>query len=299
MATREPSTEVHVTVAALARRIGVAPATLRTWDRRYGLGPTAHSEGEHRRYSEADVARLVLMRKLIVAGASPAEAAAQAITFKGKRSKSSLPVLESVDENVLVDQLHRAAKSLDRELLEAGLGNHLNNNTIERTWEDVMCPLLRMVGEEWSQTGIGIEVEHLISDLIIRLLNSKISHDEKPINSRPVLIASIGEETHSLAITVLAAALAERRINFQFLGARTPQSALNDVVRRTAPPAIFMWAQLAMHADPAYISGLPTIRPKPRVIVGGPGWYGMDLAGAEMAADLRSAYTLIERAVGI
>lgn len=299
MATREPSTEVHVTVAALARRIGVAPATLRTWDRRYGLGPTAHSEGEHRRYSEADVARLVLMRKLIVAGASPAEAAAQAIAFKGKRSKRSLPVLESVDENVLVDQLHRAAKSLDRELLEAGLGNHLNNNTIERTWDDVMCPLLRMVGEEWSQTGIGIEVEHLISDLIIRLLNSKISHDEKPINSRPVLIASIGEETHSLAITVLAAALAERRINFQFLGARTPQSALNDVVRRTAPPAIFMWAQLAMHADPAYISGLPTIRPKPRVIVGGPGWYGMDLAGAEMATDLRSAYTLIERAVGI
>ena len=35
-----------LTVAAVARRLGVAPATLRTWDRRYGLGPTEHSTGE-------------------------------------------------------------------------------------------------------------------------------------------------------------------------------------------------------------------------------------------------------------
>ena len=28
-------------VAAAARRVGVAPSTLRTWDRRYGIGPPA------------------------------------------------------------------------------------------------------------------------------------------------------------------------------------------------------------------------------------------------------------------
>ena len=53
-----------LTVAAVARRLGVAPATLRTWDRRYGLGPTEHSTGEHRRYNGRDLARLTLMRKL-------------------------------------------------------------------------------------------------------------------------------------------------------------------------------------------------------------------------------------------
>ncbi|MSZ90543.1 MAG: MerR family transcriptional regulator, partial [Actinobacteria bacterium] len=47
-----------LTVAAVARRIGVAPATLRTWDRRYGLGPTLHEAGSHRRYCPSDLAKL-------------------------------------------------------------------------------------------------------------------------------------------------------------------------------------------------------------------------------------------------
>jgi DNA-binding transcriptional MerR regulator/methanogenic corrinoid protein MtbC1 len=64
-----------LTVAAVARRLGVAPSTLRTWDRRYGLGPSAHTAGSHRRYSAADLARLVVMRRLTGEGVPPAEAA--------------------------------------------------------------------------------------------------------------------------------------------------------------------------------------------------------------------------------
>ena len=51
--------EELLTVAAVARRLGIAPATLRTWDRRYGLGPTDHEEGNHRKYGPRDVARLM------------------------------------------------------------------------------------------------------------------------------------------------------------------------------------------------------------------------------------------------
>src|SRR5205823_10629094 len=60
-----------LTVAATARRLGVAPGTLRTWDRRYGIGPSDHAPGRHRRYSTADVARLELMQRALVRGVSP------------------------------------------------------------------------------------------------------------------------------------------------------------------------------------------------------------------------------------
>src|SRR3954453_18507550 len=67
--------EPHLTVSGAARRLGIAPATLRTWDRRYGIGPTDHAHGRHRRYSSGDMARLELMQRALMQGAAPAGAA--------------------------------------------------------------------------------------------------------------------------------------------------------------------------------------------------------------------------------
>lgn len=66
-------------VAAVARRLGVAPATLRTWDRRYGLGPSDRTAGSHRRYTPDDVARLLVMRRLTLEGVAPVDAAQAAL----------------------------------------------------------------------------------------------------------------------------------------------------------------------------------------------------------------------------
>src|SRR5512141_2479886 len=70
-----PAPQPVLTVAAVARRLGVAPGTLRTWDRRYGLGPSEHTAGAHRRYGSTDLARLIVMRRLTIDGVAPAEAA--------------------------------------------------------------------------------------------------------------------------------------------------------------------------------------------------------------------------------
>lgn len=66
-------------VAVVARRLGVAPATLRTWDRRYGLGPSGRAAGSHRRYTPEDVGRLLVMRRLTLEGVAPADAAKAAL----------------------------------------------------------------------------------------------------------------------------------------------------------------------------------------------------------------------------
>ena len=72
-----------LTVAAVARRLGVAPSTLRTWDRRYDLGPSAHTAGSHRRYGPDDLARLVIMRRLTLEGVPPSDAARIALAQAG------------------------------------------------------------------------------------------------------------------------------------------------------------------------------------------------------------------------
>jgi len=295
-----PGTE-SLTVAAVARRLGVAPATLRTWDRRYGLGPSEHSSGEHRRYNGSDIARLTLMRKLVIAGVSPAEAAQRALAFDGEVSPESLTNSITSDVAVreeLVETLIRAARAYDRNFIEELLRSELSARGITNTWNEVLVPLLIMIGDEWADSGTGIETEHLVSEIIKRLLQEANASVQNPVNARPVLLACIGEEMHSLALYALGAVLSERKIATQFLGARTPIEAISAVVKRSAPPAIFLWAQLNKNGNHELLTELPSIRPAPRIVLGGPGWSRNVAKPAVLVEDLLEACEEISRAVG-
>ncbi len=290
--------EELLTVAAVARRIGVAPATLRTWDRRYGLGPSVHEAGEHRRYCPNDLAQLTLMRRLIISGVAPADAAVRAKAHSGSVSVENVIQDFEVREDV-VDSLHRAAKSLDKNFVETLLRKDIAENGVIASWTEVIVPLLFLVGDEWAATGTGIEVEHMLSEIIKRLLREGVAEIKDPVNAQPVLLASVGEELHCLALHALAAALAEKGIESFFLGARTPLEAISGMVKRAAPPAVFLWAQLEQNSDPKFFNELPVVRPAPRVIVGGPGWDRETCADVVVAQDLTHACAEIERAVGL
>ncbi|WP_435837253.1 MerR family transcriptional regulator [Streptomyces asoensis] len=67
--------EAGVTTGSLARMLGVSPTTLRSWDRRYGLGPAVRAQGRQRRWSTRDVAMVKAMCQLTATGVPPAEAA--------------------------------------------------------------------------------------------------------------------------------------------------------------------------------------------------------------------------------
>ena len=290
--------EELLTVAAVARRIGVAPATLRTWDRRYGLGPSSHEAGEHRRYCPNDLAQLTLMRRLIISGVAPADAAVRAKAHSGSVSVENVIQDFEVREDV-VDSLHRAAKSLDKNFVETLLRKDISENGVIASWTEVIVPLLFLVGDEWAATSAGIEVEHMLSEIIKRLLREGVAEIKEPVNTQPVLLASVGEELHCLALHALAAALAEKGIETFFLGARTPLEAISGMVKRAAPPAVFLWAQLEQNSDPKFFNELPVVRPAPRVIVGGPGWNRETCADVVVAQDLTHACDEIERAVGL
>ena len=265
-----------LTVAAVARRLGVAPATLRTWDRRYGLGPSAHLQGEHRRYNAVDLARLMMMRKLIIAGMPPADAARAALEIKvedhPEGSITQLLPKEFEIREELVDALMRASQSLDRPFIENLLSNEIQNSGVAATWSEVIVPSLILIGDEWALKGTGIEIEHMFSEIIKNLLQQEVIKADQPRNARPVLLACLGEETHSLPLFVLQACLSQEAVATQFLGARTPISAISATVKRSAPPVIFLWAQLAGNADLGCLDQIPSVRPAPRIILGGPGW---------------------------
>jgi hypothetical protein len=237
------------------------------------------------------------MRRLIIAGMSPAEAAEKALTVKSAIKMEKI-VGGFSDRHDVIDALHSAANALDKSFIESTLRNDIEKNGVIHSWQEVIVPVLVMLGKSWEETGEGIEIEHFFSETLKRVLRERASMIQKPINPRPVLVASVGEEMHSLAIHALTAALAERNIECHFLGARTPFAALEAMVEKFAPPAIFLWAQLVENADPNFFRNLPAVRPAPRILLGGPGWRESDCENMTKTPDLNFACEEITRAIG-
>lgn len=310
------------TVSAVAHRLGVAPATLRTWARRYGLGPSEHAVGTHRRYTAADVRRLEAMRRLTLDGVPPGEAARVVIAGGagvgaaglGGQASGPLPdrtgrlrnrggpggrVLALPGADGVVRGLGRAAMALDAPAVTRCLTDELRRHGVLHTWEHVLRPVLVAVGERWAATGQGVEVEHLVSDCASVALRAAGAPAREVPGRRPLLLACAPDDHHVLPLHALSAALAERGTATRTLGAAMPAESVRAAVRRTGPALLFLWAQLPRTAARADLSAVPVTRPPTAVVVGGPGWTGTDLPErVALAVNLASAVELAERAVG-
>ncbi|WP_246170501.1 MerR family transcriptional regulator [Pseudonocardia hierapolitana] len=300
-----------LTVAATARRLGVAPGTLRTWDRRYGIGPSDHAPGRHRRYSTADVARLELMQRALVRGVSPGDAARYALSVQ---EPECAPVRPEPDESrarvggrVLrlpsVDGrargLGRAALALDSVAVSGLLAESVRSDGVEITWDELVRPVLGAVGTRWADTATGVEVEHLVTACVSAVFGALLGRTGPAAHdTRPVLLAAMPGEQHALPILALAAALHAHGVVPRYLGADLPADALAAAARRTAPVAVVLWSLMPGTADPCMLSAMPRTRPRYRTFAAGPGWADAALPRRTgRLTSLRAAVTAISDAV--
>lgn len=304
--------DLSLTVSAVARRMGVAPATLRTWDRRYGVGPSDHQPGAHRRYTASDIARLEHMRKLVIAGITPGEAARAALALSdGELEGIDLPAEPSPTRsgggNVialpgggpLVRGLARAAQALDTDACQQLLAEALGDLGVVRAWQEVMVPVLSAVGERWRDTGRGVEIEHALSGAVQDALGGWIRGLAPSTEGRAIILACAPGEQHSLPLWAVSAALAEQGIGARILGANLPDDALANAVRRLGPAAVLVWAQVEETADARALMQLPTTRPPAAILVAGPGWHSLPSApGVSRVATLDEAVDRIRYSLG-
>lgn len=311
-----------LTAGAVARRLGVAVTTLRTWHQRYGLGPSEHRPGHHRRYTPGDLARLEIMRQLTAEGVSPAEAARWACRTpdvpepdparpRGRRStapardqsppRPTLPVRDGGGFAIPVGRagpaargLARAAMRMDSAGMASTIGRAITAGGVVGAWDDVVRPVLVGIGERHASGGNLIEVEHLLSRTVSEAFVTvpRPSHEAGPPR---ILLSCADEEQHTLPLEALAAALAEAGVGCRLLGARMPVAALVEAVERTGPTAIVLWSHRRPTGDPGQLAALLRARHRPLLVLGaGPGWRGGPLpVGVRRPASLSEAVTLL------
>ncbi|MEU4920737.1 MerR family transcriptional regulator [Streptomyces parvus] len=294
-----------LTTGAVARLLGVAPTTLRSWDRRYGIGPAARQDGRHRRWTGADIAALRQMCALTSSGLPPAEAARTVLAGTAgpaeaprpphaSRASGPLPVGRARQE---CRGLARAAVRLDAPALDELLTAVLDRYGLPAAWDEVMMPVLHAVGRKWETAGERyIEVEHLLSWHVSGALRGVAAGRAPAPGAGAALLACVPGETHTLALEALAATLTQQGLPVRMFGAAVPAGALEDAVRRTGPGAVVLWAQSRRTASPALVARLDAIewgvrgaRRRPVVCVAGPGWAGRQPPGARHLSGLADA----------
>lgn len=279
--------DVLLSVGDVAARLGVPASTLRTWERRYELGPTARSAGGHRRYDAADVERLERMNLLVSSGMGPAAAARAAL--------SGDPGESGGDATDFSDAVVAATRAYDSDGLRTLFTRKLEDLGTLRAWSDHIAPSMRRIGDEWYQGNIGVEGEHLVSDALHTALRARFAARRlRHQDHRPVLLACAEDEHHVLPLLALQCALAEDGVGCHMLGQRTPFSAISSMMIRLQPAAVFLWASI-VHFDTAALSSVTgAAGDDTDLILGGPGWTVDDI---RVATDLADAVTAIKDAI--
>lgn len=301
-----------LTTGAVARRLGVAPTTLRSWDRRYGIGPASRERGRHRRWTARDIAVLERMCALTGSGLPPAEAARTVLTSAGPDADPAVPdeaspastapgALPLGTARKECRGLARAAVRLDARAIDDLLASVIGQYGLPAAWDDVIMPTLHAVGRKWETSGERyIEVEHLLSWHVSGALRRAVDRTGPGPGRGLTLLACVPGETHTLPLEALAAALAERGRQVRMFGAALPVEALGEAVRRTGPAAVVLWAQSRATASRALAQHVASIewgvrgaRTRPEVLVAGPGWAGAQPPGTRRPLGLAEAIEML------
>ncbi len=263
-------------IGTVADRIGIPTATLRSWNQRYGIGPSGHRPGRHRLYTEADIAVLERMVVLVRAGASPARAASSA---RG-------PAPTEGD----ISPLLTAVFALDSAAATSLLISHIRTFGVAATWNHLCRPAFADIVRRQGAGEGCIDVEHLLSWCIASAVHRSAP---PPPAAEPaaIILACTSGEAHALPLEVLRGALAERGTPANMLGPDVPTHALADTLTRTPPhPTVVLWSQ---QDSTALTSAVRTCTEAgARVLLAGPGWADAALPpDAATVDDLESMLT--------
>ena len=187
------------TVSSVADELGVSASTLRTWERRYGLGPARREAGSRRRYQPEDVERLRAMVNHLHAGLPAAEAAKRALSDVTAQPNAGHVTASQLRSVVLSDDIPRL-----EDALEAAVASH----GLVHTWSRFVEPTLKSLRSTPGGDPVGCPPALMLLNAFQRVCRSV--HLSRPARSlvggdRVALIADALHETPAQVIGVALA----------------------------------------------------------------------------------------------
>ena len=239
-------------IQSVAEMTGVSAATLRAWERRYGIPTPQRTASAYRLYSDRDVEMIRRVRELGENGIAPAQAVQMIQVIHGDREGGVQLALagrthaaNTVDP--AVQDILAGVQRLDIERIEAAVRHAMYSTSSSTLFERVFGPVLTEIGDRWSAGTLSIGQEHLVAEIIGAALRDMLRMFRPGSPTRTVVLACFADEEHVLPLLGVALALAEWNVQAVVLGARTPPSAIRHVVAELRPVLVGLSATMPVN----------------------------------------------------
>jgi MerR family transcriptional regulator, light-induced transcriptional regulator len=233
----------------VSQRTGLTPHVIRAWEKRYQAVVPLRSPKNRRLYSEDDVGRLQLLKRVTDAGHS--------ISQVSKLNSSELSELDQQDAPMTPwpsknDGLHlqrKAAQDYRSECLSAVI--NLDPDSLNRAYDqaavdltrsallkDIIVPLFQEIGSLWRNGSLKIINEHMATSvtrtLLLNMLRATAVSDSAP---RIVIATAVGQ-WHDIGALTVALTAAEYGWNPLYFGPNLPVEEIAAGVKQSRARAV-------------------------------------------------------------
>lgn len=228
---------IHV----VAEMTGVPAATLRAWERRYGIPSPERTASGYRLYGEREVELVRRMNEQVGAGVSAQDAARQVLA----EAPPAPPVAEGARDPIPLDAFAAASARIVDAVVrfdEVGIQDELRRalflGSASQVADRVLTSALREVGELWHAGNLSIAQEHLATEHVAAVVRDLVQLARRDDAEHSVLCACFADEEHVIGLLSTAVQIATWGLRPVVLGARTPPSAIRDSIRALAPSIV-------------------------------------------------------------
>lgn len=222
-------------IGAVSRLTGISTDTLRAWERRYGA-VTPPRGGRSRDYDQADVERLILLRRLVEKGHSIGSVA----RLPDEGLRAMLAEGRTADNSAIVQKLLTELENFDY----AGLNERISRIAallppLELV-KTVVFPLMREVGTRWHREELTVAQEHMITGLIHNVLGTLLSISRPGAGAPKVIFTTPEGERHSLGVLAGAMLAPGAGLSPIYLGPALPAKEITQAARRSGARAVVL-----------------------------------------------------------
>jgi MerR family transcriptional regulator, light-induced transcriptional regulator len=222
-------------ISQLSQFSGIKPHTIRIWEQRYNALKPHRSEGNTRYYDGSQLRRLLNIVSLSGAGTKISRLCTMSDEelFKLRAEYEENAAL-SKDYEYFINQLIAGGMSYDETNFEKAFSHCLLRFGLQKTYVEIIFPMLDRIGLMWSVNNIPPSQEHYISNLLRQKMFTAID-SMPPVDDEEEkwLLFLPEDEFHELGLLFSNYYLRSKGKYVIYLGANVPLSSvahtLNDV----------------------------------------------------------------------